>query len=695
MTQINAPYNFVPLSDKVFFPDWSHFVTQDIPFKEGLCGTLEVEYTAATNIFTGSGKTNGENEKEFYCSPSGKKALAGSSLRGMCRNIIEIASFGKFKRVQNRAMSVRDLKNPDLYNNKMTSTISTGTYKPLAKAGFLKFNDGEWFLTPCEYARVEQTVLEKFFGINLRKRQEPVGRNAAINLEKFHCWAQVELESKHKHSMSTLVYSKVNDLSAIQVNGYTQGRLVITGQPSDNNGDAGKKHMEFFFHSKKSPIKISEETALKKLLEVEGYDNPSLQKESQLYKLLNIFGNTEDGLGVFYIKEDNQIKSIGLSQMFRLPYEYDLHDAIRNSSLDHLSDGENRDLAELIFGVIEDKKNEGKYSLKGRVQFEDAEVTGEAHEAIPVDTILNTPKPTYYPNYIKQELNSGKYKTLMDADAKLRGWKRYPVRKTVNPIVVGAGQGKLAVRFRPLKAGTTFKGKIHFHNLLPQELGAIIWALTFGGKNNLHHSVGMAKPYGFGEISAVLKSAQIIKNDDLENKEISYSNDAFAKFRQDFVDEMIRFLPNWENSEQLKELFKMADPEFGAKSVARLVHMTLAPNEFTSNKKEKNFLPDYSDFPDANPSVRNVTGHYPNNFKKKGNDTIKTGNGLKSGDIVTCILLEEKTKKGGWKVSLQGNQISGTIVNTNDIPADKKAGDTIKLKITSINGTNSIFKYEG
>ena len=30
---ITAPFNFVPLSDKVFFPDWADSVSHDIPFK--------------------------------------------------------------------------------------------------------------------------------------------------------------------------------------------------------------------------------------------------------------------------------------------------------------------------------------------------------------------------------------------------------------------------------------------------------------------------------------------------------------------------------------------------------------------------------------------------------------------------------------------------------------------------------------
>ena len=32
--KITAPYNFVPLKEKVFYPSWSDLVTQDLPFSD-------------------------------------------------------------------------------------------------------------------------------------------------------------------------------------------------------------------------------------------------------------------------------------------------------------------------------------------------------------------------------------------------------------------------------------------------------------------------------------------------------------------------------------------------------------------------------------------------------------------------------------------------------------------------------------
>lgn len=53
---------------------------------------------------------------------------------------------------------------------------------------------------------------------------------------------------------------------------------------------------------------------------------------------------------------------------------------------------------------------------------------------------------------------------------------------------------------------------------------------------------------------------------------------------------------------------------------------------------------------------------------------------LKAGTKVTGILLEEKTKKGGWKV--RNDQLGvGSIQNSGEVPHDKKSGDSVNLEV--------------
>ena len=52
---------------------------------------------------------------------------------------------------------------------------------------------------------------------------------------------------------------------------------------------------------------------------------------------------------------------------------------------------------------------------------------------------------------------------------------------------------------------------------------------------------------------------------------------------------------------------------------------------------------------------------------------------------VGAILLEEKTKKGGWKAKHEGSGLQGHIHNTQDIPGDAKPGQRMNLFVKSVN----------
>ena len=113
MTYTKAPYNFVPLSDFVFCPDWADKVSHDLPLEDGVCGSIDFEIETKTPLLVGgdrheSTKTKPELVKMFV-TPDGQTsyAIPGSSLRGMIRNVLEIASFGKMNRVNEERHKVK------------------------------------------------------------------------------------------------------------------------------------------------------------------------------------------------------------------------------------------------------------------------------------------------------------------------------------------------------------------------------------------------------------------------------------------------------------------------------------------------------------------------------------------------------------------------------------------------------------
>ena len=171
---IPSPYNFVPLSDKVYFPDWADRVSMDVPFSDGISGTLEIKVTAKTPIYIrnggahpedSAGKRNSAQYKDFFrASPDGPYAIPGSSLKGMLRNVVEIITYSKIAgtgkdtaRVSEHRYAIRDLYNKD-YTTEITEQTPQG-YKPKVRAGWLSGKDGEWMVTLCDFARVEQEAL--------------------------------------------------------------------------------------------------------------------------------------------------------------------------------------------------------------------------------------------------------------------------------------------------------------------------------------------------------------------------------------------------------------------------------------------------------------------------------------------------------------------------------------------------------
>ena len=43
MTYIKSPFNFVPVSKNVYFPDWAEQISHDVPFSDGISGVIHLK----------------------------------------------------------------------------------------------------------------------------------------------------------------------------------------------------------------------------------------------------------------------------------------------------------------------------------------------------------------------------------------------------------------------------------------------------------------------------------------------------------------------------------------------------------------------------------------------------------------------------------------------------------------------------
>lgn len=546
---IKSPYNFVPLSDKVVFPDWADQVSHDIPFKDGISGKIDLEVTLQSDTYIRNGGKWDDNEKKdndsdcqkfFTAKVNGeeKYIIPGTSFKGMIRNVVEIASFGKMQRVNDDRYSIRNLREP-LYTGRLTEK-KEGVVYAKSEAGWLVQKGEEWHIIPCSFARIEQETLGREFGI---KRE--------ISVEKYNhykgsldIWFEPTGAKNHKHSRGLLMnYEKIERIYPQKTSPkQVKGRLVFTGQPTPRDrSKTGRKHMEFIFYNEDKGSYI-DVTDLKKDFEfIHSDSNEKPNKEWGYWK-----EKLEKGekVPVFYLA-DGDAFSFGLAMMFRLPYDFSVDDTIKHTSEKHSSGSP--DLSDLMFGYV----NGDKGALRGRVQFSHL-VSEKAEESNLIKPILGSPKASYYPNYLVQgNLKEDGYRTFMDENAEIRGWKRYPAEKKqridYNPKLPTDKSGKVnedvATKFIPLKEGAVFKGSLRFFNLKPEELGALIWALTFGGNKNCQHKIGMGKPLGFGRISIDLKCGDI----------------DCGKMVCDFEEYMSENVAGWKESEQIKELIAMAD----------------------------------------------------------------------------------------------------------------------------------------
>ena len=69
---------------------------------------------------------------------------------------------------------------------------------------------------------------------------------------------------------------------------------------------------------------------------------------------------------------------------------------------------------------------------------------------------------------------------------------------------------------------------------------------------------------------------------------------------------------------------------------------------------------------------------------------------FKSGEIVDCVLLQDKTRKGGWRAKVPGTIYQGPVTDWQSVPATKSAGESILLKVCSVSaqtGESAVRSY--
>ena len=312
--------------------------------------------------------------------------------------------------------------------------------------------------------------------------------------------------------------------------------------------------------------------------------------------------------------------------------KFGIHDLLENSCPGH-TDGVAEmklDLPHLLFGVA--AESDGGLGLKRRASFSLARavrVKGKPPEPVEPEhpSVLLGPKPSYVGFYVRQKGGGGRvpddepmatYTPLEGepphlARPELAGVKIWPARGACafkpGPIENEqiAGNPKIQTRLVTLPPGTRFRSRLNFHNLRPVELGAVLWALSFGdeaafgGDANAvtkRHRLGMGKPLGLGEIA--IRIAGLEADPACPAREPDLPKPAM-EFVRAFEDHMrSAYGKKWRGSKQVAALLKAADPKRGQS--LDLQYMPL--RDYQDAKKKKRYMPDYAPGGDEKPQAR-------------------------------------------------------------------------------------------
>lgn len=572
---ITAPFNFVPLSDKVFFPPWAEDISHDVPFEDGESGVIDITITAKSPIFIRNHSSDKNNPSTEFCNHNGQYYIPGSSVKGMVRNVLEIMSFSKLNKnsYDDNTYAVRDLSSAQNFYMKQMNLID----KPFTQCGWLKIIDGNYIIEDCGTpGRINHTQIDYALGVEFAKH---------FKLNDFDAKDTTQKTSKYKYN---LVNNKIHTITVGDMylsesnrkydkrefykydkNGKNVAQLILTGQPTPrkNTGKMGDgKGFEFLFFDSKNELKVDQEVV--ENFKFAYFDKRDTEpKESPDWKYWKEKLYNGEKIPVFFQKNGSKILHFGLSYLYKLPYKHSIKDGLSKIHFD-----DRADLAESIFGYINKDANQ---ALKGRVQFSHFKAISKAQSLAERVEILGTPRASYYPIYIKQ--HNTDFITYMDSSFSLAGRKRYPVHKgSKTTKTKDTGNEKVGTSFVPLKEGVVFQGKLRYHNLKKAELGAILSALTFHNTKNTYHNIGMAKALGYGKIELTL--------DGLDEK---------SSYLKEFELHVTEQVLDWKESPQLKELLSMATEQNNSGNSA-LKYMELA--DFANNKsKSKDYLKCYTE----------------------------------------------------------------------------------------------------
>jgi len=547
-----APYNFIPLNSCVVHAESLPQINM-YDDKNRHSGYINIEIKTKTPFYIRG------TESSFF-SPGGITKIPGSSIRGMVRTLIEVASWGKFTFFENERLYYRGVASPGRFGNDYRNRIGNNV-----NAGYLIYDE----MVRCY--KIQPAKIE-----------------------------------------TNATFSEIMDSRIFKIQLRKDGKYVLC------SGKMKGKENNWLINQ---PDKSQPPFSLDKNVIRDYKDDKNRNIEWDLLEMAKDKSKYLHGVPCFYLLDDNnEVKTFGHTRYFRLPYDFTIGEHVP----DNLKQDDITDIPEAIFGkeskwatrvffedanIKPDQNNIFLNETSPKILSSPKPTTFQHYLKQP----LNANKHTL--NNWNDDLNSGGH---------LRGYKFYWHRDTSNSkqhswittkielnkkdfdnflkfknnsfnnitkdwdfIEVKDVEDKIIIKrsfceipdsdfklilkeyllasdivkkeadikggqytvIQAVQPEVIFSGRIRFENLTKVELGALLFVLEL--PQNCCHKLGMAKPLGLGSVEITPELFLITRQErysSLFNKDGKWQlgvrkEDNLKQFSQPFENHILSHIP--------------------------------------------------------------------------------------------------------------------------------------------------------
>jgi len=537
-----APYNFVPLPERVVTVDLDRLPDQDRYYPDRHTGWIDCQLTTESPLYVRAALESDEFERSldedaekefpwhkqvrnkpdfFYTDERRRPVIPGSSLRGVLRAMVEIVGYGKVQWVTDQqryffraVAAARSDPLRDPYRE------AIGPFGKNVESGYLRKRGDTWYVLPTLTPR-SMGWPERSSYLKVKERQVKNGNIPDyIEMNSPNYRPQVhdvsfDLQVRQGKRGKYVWISRIGPGDADYA---YKGVLVCSGNmletaPPGQKSPRRNHALVLMPDSRAKPLKIWPEAVQDYLAGLTPFQKEALSDWGGSQS-----GCLEEGAPVFYVTAGEEVVCFGHCPNFRVPFR---RPGSRRASapLDYVPKALRQemdvDLAEAIFGYTKPEGRGKVGAYAGRVLVTDATLRTSQEQIWSTDDplvprILGSPKPTTFQHYLvqttpNQSANLAHYATDTQNDTVIRGHKLYWHKGSVGVQGIEEEnpeekQDTQHTQIRPVRAGVTFDFRIHFENLSSAELGALLWVLDKAQDDTYRLKLGMGKPYGMGAV---------------------------------------------------------------------------------------------------------------------------------------------------------------------------------------------------